>query len=1049
MCPDARSRARIGLGRALLVAFLSAACQHPTSSAVMPIDEAKRVAASFAAAPFVPPPHTIGDVTDILDHPQPPDLKLDARRQADAVPPAGADAGTLAEFYFTRGLAARGLGRAGQEIGDLTSALRYARSGFAPIHVILYELGSAEMKAGGYSRAVDYVSESIAAAPAGDPAGLIAKHATLAVMQATFGDLESSQAALARARVFPKLHKWSGERTEVVSTRRALVANAEGTVRAAMGHEAEAEALFRLALADPAGDPFHARHTPLDERHASLAWSLIRQGRLVEAEHEARQAVLIALARHGRYSSQTAWMLRGLVEVLLEQGRYVEAEQLARAVVDIYETIQATSDSLFFAFAREQLARALAGQRRDREALAVYEVLLVGLRGDARSLDQRFGGMVGYAVVLRRTGNVDRAVTLLESELPKSRGLVGESRGAIGGYLAQSYAIRGDTARALTEFRRAMPPLLARQAEVDEYATTPRAADQRLIDFIGTYVGVLSDIAGTPLERESNLDAAAEAFRLADVARGRSVHRALAAGSARVAARSPALADLLRREQDTKQQLGALHGTLANQLSQVTDGQGSKAIADLRTQIEALRRARATLSTQIERDFPAYTDITNPKPVTAEQARAMLRPGEALVATLVSRERTFVWAIPHQGPVAFAFASIGSEQMAQTVTTLRRALEPRAKTLGDIPHFDVALAHRVYTAVFEPVRPAWQDARNLFVVADGPLSRLPAAVLPTQATGFPPESGTIFSNYRQVPWLARTHAVTMLPSVASLITVRSLPPGDRGRRAFAGFGDPYFSKEQAALAESGVRPPRVRATFETRTTPISLRQASTAFDTRQLANLARLPDTADEIHALARTMNADASRDVFLGVRANEKAVKTLPLDSYRVIAFATHGLIPGDLHGLTQPALALSAPEVAGVDGDGLLTMGEILALRLDADWIVLSACNTGGGESGGAEAVSGLGRAFFYAGARALLVSNWPVETTSARVLTTQLFQRSPSVSRAEALQATLTWMIDSAEFVDDESGKVVFSYAHPIFWAPFTLVGDGGHARVLART
>ncbi len=197
---------------------------------------------------------------------------------------------------------------------------------------------------------------------------------------------------------------------------------------------------------------------------------------------------------------------------------------------------------------------------------------------------------------------------------------------------------------------------------------------------------------------------------------------------------------------------------------------------------------------------------------------------------------------------------------------------------------------------------------------------------------------------------------------------------------------------------------------------------------------------------MALAMNADLTRDVFIGQAANEEAVKSLDLSGYKVLAFATHALVPGELDGLTQPALALSAPEVAGVEGDGLLTMGEILGLKLDADWIVLSACNTASGEGAGAEAISGLGRAFFYAGARSLLVSNWPVETTSARRLTTDIFRlqaADPGVSRAEALRQAMVDLIDGPGFVDGE-GHSLFSYAHPIFWAPFTLVGDGGGSR-----
>src|SRR4029450_5967369 len=206
----------------------------------------------------------------------------------------------------------------------------------------------------------------------------------------------------------------------------------------------------------------------------------------------------------------------------------------------------------------------------------------------------------------------------------------------------------------------------------------------------------------------------------------------------------------------------------------------------------------------------------------------------------------------------------------------------------------------------------------------------------------------------------------------------------------------------------------------------------------------RLPETAEEIRSIATATNADPARDVFLGARANEEAVKTLDLTSYRIVAFATHGLVPGDLDGLTKPALALSAPDVADVDGDGLLTMDEILALRLNADWTVPSACTTASGQGAGSEAISGLGRAFFYAGARALLVSHWPVETTSARVLTTNLFQRqqqSPGISRAHALQQTMNWLIDQGTFVDAASGQTVFSYAHPIFWGRFRRLGEGG--------
>ncbi len=141
-----------------------------------------------------------------------------------------------------------------------------------------------------------------------------------------------------------------------------------------------------------------------------------------------------------------------------------------------------------------------------------------------------------------------------------------------------------------------------------------------------------------------------------------------------------------------------------------------------------------------------------------------------------------------------------------------------------------------------------------------------------------------------------------------------------------------------------------------------------------------------------------------------------MDLSGFKIVAFATHGLVPGELDGLTQPALALSAPSVSGGEGDGLLTMEEILSLKLDADWVVLSACNTGAGAGAGAEAASGLGRAFFYAGTRALLVTNWSVHSQSAKELVTDLFKRQaddPKLTRGEALRQAMMALMDGKGF------------------------------------
>ena len=197
-----------------------------------------------------------------------------------------------------------------------------------------------------------------------------------------------------------------------------------------------------------------------------------------------------------------------------------------------------------------------------------------------------------------------------------------------------------------------------------------------------------------------------------------------------------------------------------------------------------------------------------------------------------------------------------------------------------------------------------------------------------------------------------------------------------------------------------------------------------------------------ELKKIAYSLDADLSKDVYLRENASEDNIKKLNLANKEIIAFATHALRPGDLDGLNQSALAFSSPQITGGDEDGVLTVGEILTLRLNADLIVLSACDSGAADSSGSEAISGLGKAFFYAGARALLVTMWPVETHSAGLLSSRIFnsKKNGNLSLAKAQQEALLKMIHS-DGIKGKQGNMIASYAHPFFWAPYLVVADVG--------
>jgi CHAT domain-containing protein len=209
-------------------------------------------------------------------------------------------------------------------------------------------------------------------------------------------------------------------------------------------------------------------------------------------------------------------------------------------------------------------------------------------------------------------------------------------------------------------------------------------------------------------------------------------------------------------------------------------------------------------------------------------------------------------------------------------------------------------------------------------------------------------------------------------------------------------------------------------------------------DVEKVRALPPLPETADELRAIAAKMGA-TENDLLLGERASEPVLRQTPIERYKAIVFATHGLMSGELKGLAEPALVLTPPAVATAENDGLLTASKIATLKFNADWIVLSACNTAAGDGtpdGGG--LSGLAKAFFYAGARSLLVSHWPVLSKATVVLTTGTFTelaKDPTIGRAEALRRAEMAMLDPANPPE---------FAHPLAWAPFVLAGEGGAGR-----
>jgi CHAT domain-containing protein/tetratricopeptide (TPR) repeat protein len=435
------------------------------------------------------------------------------------------------------------------------------------------------------------------------------------------------------------------------------------------------------------------------------------------------------------------------------------------------------------------------------------------------------------------------------------------------------------------------------------------------------------------------------------------------------------------------------------------------------------REARA----QIGRAFPGYADLVEPKPLSVAAVQALLKADEALVAILVGTSRSYVWALTRER-AEWAEIEAGTAALSEHVDLLRKGLDPLAQLdaegapgskPGVVQGFDLGRAHSLYKLVLGPVAAALAGKRHLIVVPTGPLTSVPFQVLITA----PPGTQTGAAALRDAAWLIKSYALSVLPSVQSLQALRRLAPSGVAARPFFGVGDPVLE------GPGGPVNPKQRNARRSSAAPARFYRSNGLADIRAVRELAPLPDTAEEVRTIGKVLGASPDA-IYLREAATETRVRAAALSEYRVIHFATHGLVAGDLSGLAEPALVLTPPPVATEADDGLLTASEIAGLTLNADWVVLSACNTAAGSTEGAEALSGLARAFFYAGARALLVSHWAVYSQAATELTTKTFAAlgtNPKLGRAEAFRGAMLQLIARGE--------------PPSYWAPFVIVGEAG--------
>ncbi len=369
-----------------------------------------------------------------------------------------------------------------------------------------------------------------------------------------------------------------------------------------------------------------------------------------------------------------------------------------------------------------------------------------------------------------------------------------------------------------------------------------------------------------------------------------------------------------------------------------------------------------------------------------------------------------------------------------------------------VPPFDAGRAHELYEALFGQVESVIRG-KQLIIVSSGALTSLPLQVLVTEKPQH--RLAQTVEDLASVKWLGKRQAISVLPAVSSLKTLRHDVKKSAAAKPYIGFGNPKLNgapEDQQARENAERNKTCTEARMNSCKKPFTISGAPPR-DWIDLRSWPPLPQTACELCTIASELKvAEPDSDVWLSDRATETEVKTLgappkgssrsPLQDYKIVHFATHGSTADPESHFAEPGLVLSPPEKGqeSENDDGYLSASEIAGLKLDADWVILSACETAAGTRENGEELSGLARAFFYAGARAILVSHWEMYTDAGVELTTGTFNaldndKSKSLGRAEAMRSAI-----NAIFVGPARDDDVLRL-HPSYWGAFSIVGEGG--------
>ncbi|GAK59048.1 TPR repeat protein [Candidatus Vecturithrix granuli] len=609
---------------------------------------------------------------------------------------------------------------------------------------------------------------------------------------------------------------------------------------------------------------------------------------------------------------------------------------------------------------------------------------------------------------------------------------------------------------AVFSYRRAVSLLETVAAGVADISRETKAAFmQQFSQLYREYVELLLIL----FQRTQQATYHQEAFQVAEQARSRTFTEMVTESRAIQAFAATSKDSEFKAWLEQERQLNAEIYALQKQIQQPQTQSLLENRQEIARRLDQAKQERQTLQAQITQNYPRYADLKTPQPLHVEDVQNLLGTDEAAISYFVTPTHTAVWAINKEQALCAVIQLTRleliqqSESFRSTFAKILMEWEQFSGTANDearlrsVLMYPVEQAFALYTILIAPVEQIIRSKRVVYLAPDDLLYKLPFEALLTKPFTFDSTSSSVIgAELQHAPFWVKTQAIAYLPSLSVLRSLRTFEKAQFvTQSSLLAFADPIFAVPKTSVESTDASQLRTFATRSALLRGLSVDPAvrlPSLTETREEARmewiLPPLPDTREEALAVAFMLGADPEQAVYLQENATESTVKNLSLRSYKTLLFATHGLMAGEFGPGAQPALALSF--VGDPGNDGLLEMSEILGLDLNADLVVLSACNTasGTGEEDRGEGFAGLTRSFMYAGARSLFVTQWSVESSSAKTLVQTTFRQMSAASKVEALAQAKRDMIKGQKSVQF-SPNLRVSLAHPLFWAPYILVGE----------